>query len=233
MDPNRKLWNEQQKKLRQALESAALSETDRTELVELFLHQHAMLHDPAVSGGRGFSFEAQVWDGLSETGARLIPPGEEHSVAWAIWHLARIEDVTMNLLLVGRPQLLLEAGWLERMGVPFRDTGNAMGSAEIARLSTTIDLKALRAYRRAVGESTRRNVQELKPGMLNVKVDPARLEQARLEGAVTEAAVGLLEYWGGLTLAGLLLMPPTRHNFVHLTEAVNIKQKALVALAQV
>jgi hypothetical protein len=35
------------------------------------------------------------------------------------------------------------------------------------------------------------------------------------------------EYWGGLTLAGLLLMPPTRHNLIHLNECVKIKKKVL------
>ena len=47
------------------------------------------------------------------------------------------------------------------------------------------------------------------------------------EGAVVEGARGLLDYWGGLTIAGLLLMPPTRHNFVHLNEAWMLKGKAL------
>jgi hypothetical protein len=225
MDPNRKLWNEGHKKLRKILEGPALSEAEMAAAVELFLRQHAMLHDPVVSGSGVHSFEAEVWEGLSEAGARIIPRGEEHSVTWAIWHLARIEDVTMNLLLAGKPQLLLEAGWLERMGVPFRDTGNAMSTDEIAQMSAAIDVEALRAYRRAVGGRTRENVQELRPEALKMKVDPRRLEQVRQEGAVEEAASGLLAYWGNLTLAGLLLMPPTRHNFVHLNEALKIKGK--------
>jgi len=35
----------------------------------------------------------------------------------------------------------------------------------------------------------------------------------------------VIDYWSGLTLAGLLLMPPTRHNFIHLNEALRLKQK--------
>jgi hypothetical protein len=42
---------------------------------------------------------------------------------------------------------------------------------------------------------------------------------------VVEAAAGLLDYWGRRTIAGLLLMPATRHNIVHLNEAARIKQK--------
>jgi hypothetical protein len=35
----------------------------------------------------------------------------------------------------------------------------------------------------------------------------------------------LSDYWSKKTIAGLLLMPPTRHNFVHLNEAARIRQK--------
>jgi hypothetical protein len=51
------------------------------------------------------------------------------------------------------------------------------------------------------------------------------LEQVKAQGAVVPAAGWLLDYWAGLTLAGLLLMPPTRHNFVHLNEALRARQK--------
>jgi len=51
------------------------------------------------------------------------------------------------------------------------------------------------------------------------------VNEARAVGA---AADWLVACWGGLTLAGLLLMPPTRHNFVHLNEAVRIKARIMV-----
>ncbi len=35
----------------------------------------------------------------------------------------------------------------------------------------------------------------------------------------------LIDYWGNRTFAGLLLMPPTRHNMVHLNEAYRIKNR--------
>jgi hypothetical protein len=43
-----------------------------------------------------------------------------------------------------------------------------------------------------------------------------------------EAGRGVIGYWGGLTGAGLLLMPPTRHNLVHLNEMLKIKAKCHV-----
>jgi hypothetical protein len=45
------------------------------------------------------------------------------------------------------------------------------------------------------------------------------------ERAVLEAASDITDYWGKRTIAGLLLMPATRHNLVHLNEALRLKQK--------
>ena len=56
-------------------------------------------------------------------------------------------------------------------------------------------------------------------------IDPSNFRRLLAEGAVVQSANDLIKYWGGLTVAGLLLMPPTRHNFVHLNEAARIKHK--------
>ncbi len=225
MDPDRKAWNERQRELRQALSDPA----EHARALALFLAQHAAVHARDVSGLDGWCFEEQVWQGLDEAAARRIPPGEQHSIAWCFWHLARIEDVTMNLLLAGTPQVLEAGGWAARLGAGTCDTGNALPPEEIARLSERVDLRALRDYRRAVGERTRAAVRALEPGDLRRKVPPERLRRVPAEGATSEASRGLLDYWGGLTLAGLLLMPPTRHCFVHLNEASNLKKKVLRA----
>ena len=100
-----------------------------------------------------------------------------------------------------------------------------MSPAAIADLSATIDVDALLAYRLAVGRRTRNVVTRLTPADLKQKVEPARLQQIMDEGAVSAVSRGLLDYWGKRTIAGLLLMPPTRHNMVHLNEALKLRQK--------
>ena len=131
----------------------------------------------------------------------------------------------MNLLAAGRPQLFRRDGWQARLKIAAADTGNAGSPGDIARLSEEIDLEALKAYRLAVGRSTREIVQDLRPGQVKDRVDPTRLAQIMAEGALTPAAHEILEYWGGLTIAGLLLMPPTRHSFIHWNEALRVRQK--------
>ena len=221
MNPDRKSWNEKQQALRQALSHP----TDLQTTVTLFLDQHAMVHSAEMSNSGLWSFEDEVWQGLNETTVRCIPRGCEHSIAWLIWHIARIEDVTMNLLVAGDPQVLDQGPWQEQMKILARDTGNAMSNTDLVQLSAAIELQALKAYRKAVGRRTREVIENLALADLNQKVAPARLQRLLEEGAVLPAASGLLDYWGGLKISGLLLMPPTRHNFLHLNEALRIKQK--------
>jgi hypothetical protein len=221
MDADRKFWNEQQQLLQDALAHPA----DHLEAIDLFLRQHAMVHASVVGSSSGWSFDDEVWQDITPEAARRIPASGDHSIAWAIWHIARIEDVTMNLLVAGTPQLFHRDGWQVRLKIAACDTGNAMSPDGIAVLSAAIDLEALRAYRVAVGRQTREIVQALTPADLKRKVDPARIQRVKDEGAVVAAASEITDYWSKRTLAGLLLMPPTRHNFLHLNEALRIKQR--------
>jgi len=222
MEPNRKLWNEQHKRLRQALTKPE----DHPSAIELFLRQHAMVHDAEMSNSGLPSFADEVWAGTNEAIIRRVPPGCEHSIAWLAWHIARIEDMTMNVLLAGKPQIFHQDGWLAKMNTTIRHTGNVvMDHAGVTELSNRIDIDALKTYRIAVGRATREAVVSLQPEQSQQKVDPIRLQQLLDDGSVAPEASGLLEYWGNLTIAGLLLMPPTRHCLVHLNEAMKVKRK--------
>ena len=220
MDP-RKSLNKQQTELRRALSSSKQHE----QAIQLFLKHHAMLHSADVAQIETWSFEDHVLNDMTEEHIRRIPRNCEHSVAWCVWHLARIEDVAMNLLVAGAPQIMRQDDWLDRMGITARDTGNEMDAGGIANLSAAIDIAALRAYRLAVGRRTREIVKQLEAEALKRAVEPARLQQVMDEGAVVEAAAYITDYWGRRNIAGLLLMPATRHNIVHLNEALKLKQR--------
>jgi hypothetical protein len=133
----------------------------------------------------------------------------------------------MNVLAAGEPQVFLAEGWKKRIGFDSVETGNALDAGAIRQLSAVVDVDALREYRMAVGKRTRQIVQQLTPNILSQKVAQTRLDQVMAEGAVVASTHWLVEYWGKKTIAGLLLMPPTRHNFVHLNEAGRIRRKVM------
>jgi hypothetical protein len=222
MDPDRKHWNAQQKNLRRALTKS----DDPQVAIDLFLRQHAMVHRAEMSQMELHSFADEVWENASEAILRCVPPKFEHSVVWIIWHLARIEDMTMNGLLAGKPQIFHQNDWLTRLNITISHSGNTvMDDADVTELSQAIDIDELKAYRLAVGRSTQEAVKDFEPDDLKPKVDPARLQELLENGSVAEEASSLLDYWGNLTKAGLLLMPPTRHNFIHLNEALRVREK--------
>jgi hypothetical protein len=217
----RKMCLKQQTELRRVM----LDTSHFEQAMQLFLSQHAMLHSAKVAQGVPWSFEDDVFSDISEEQVRRIPRNCEHSIVWLIWHIARCEDITMNLLVAGNPQILNQDNWLGAMQATVCDTGNAMDEQGVARLSAAINIEALRAYRLAVGRRTREIVNQLQPEALTQKVDPTRLQRVTAEGAVVEAASGIVDYWGGRDIAGLLLMPATRHNLIHLNEALQLKRK--------
>ena len=184
-----------------------------------------MVHSSAVSASPTPTYADEALSGLSDAALRAIPPGCEHSIAWIYWHIARIEDVTMNMLLANREQVFTSGKWQAKLNIAVTDTGNLMPLDKVAQLGELIDIPALKDYRDTVGRRTRENVQALDPAQWKRKVDPARISRLVPKGAVAAHATGVLDYWGGLTYAGLLLMPPTRHNLIHLNEILRMKSK--------
>jgi hypothetical protein len=225
MESYRKLCLKRQTELRQIMARSG----QHDEAIRLFLSHHATLHSATMATKEAltetWSFEDEVLDDMTEEQIRRIPRNGEHSVAWIIWHIARCEDITMNLLVAGSPQVLNQDGWRDRTQTPICHTGNAMDEAGIACFSDSADIEALRAYRVAVGRRTREIVRRLGPEDLKRKVDPARLRRVWDEGAVVEAARGIVDYWGKRNVAGLLLMPASRHLIVHLNEALRLKRR--------
>ena len=222
MDIDRIDWNGKHKALRKALNQPDQLDTAK----QLFMDLHAPLHTSEVASSVETTLEDELWKGLTEAEFRCVPPGEEHSIAWCLWHLARIEDAAMNVVVADFPQVFSGEGWEERLHAPMRDTANNISPEGVQLLSEKVAFMELREYRSTVGKSTREVVSGLVSADIRRKAPAERLQRLLDEGAVLPKSQGVLDYWGGLTVAGLLLMPPTRHNLIHIREALSLKRKA-------
>ncbi len=223
MDINvlRKELNPRQNALREALTKPDLND----QAIPLFLTLHGILHSSEVAPEAPWSYEDLLLDGLPDEQFRIIPTGKEHSLAWIVWHLSRIEDLTMNLLVAERDQVFSKDDWQERMHSPIKHTGNGTGLDVTKALSAALFIPELRAYRHAVGRATREVVQALNPKDFDREMNPLQLRKIIDEGGVSQEGLGAVEYWGSRTVAGLLLMPPTRHTIIHWNEARRIINK--------
>ncbi|MEK4045233.1 DinB family protein [Paenibacillus sp. FSL H8-0048] len=217
-------WNRQHKMLSRIITNPKA----HTEAVAIILELHTALFASEESNGQQATYEDTLWDTLLESTARSYPvqtPGSRNSIVWHLWHSARIEDITMNILGADCEQVLYSGQYARRLEVPYVHSGNGMSEQDVAALSREVNLGALTEYRRAVARRTRSILSSLEPGQLGRKATPAQFERVREEKAVLDSEQWLMDYWGGKTFAGHVLMPATRHNFVHLNKAIQVKQK--------
>jgi hypothetical protein len=221
IDHYRKILYQQQTDLRTLLPAG-----DRfDEAIPLFFRQHAQLHTGAMADSGLWSLADAVLGDLSEALFRRIPHNSEHSILWCLWHIARIEDATMNILVAGGDQVFNHGDWGRKMGTRVTNTGNGMTVEEIEVLSKEVDIEALLDYRMTVGRRTRQIAEGLDADALIQPVSPERIQVLLGAGVLAENALGLADYWGNRDIAGLLLMPATRHNMSHLNESLKLRKR--------
>ena len=179
--------------------------------IDFFLTRYGDLHGGLVEGLLAKLPEAQL---------RTRPHPGVNTVAWLVWHSARIEDLALNRFLSDRGQVLDE-GWLERLAVARRDVGTGMTDAEVDGLSARIDLPALKGYWDAVGARTLEVVEILRGSDLEALVPGERVRDAvRADSAVAPGVEWLTEFWaGGRTRAWMLAQTALLHPYGHYYEA--------------
>ncbi len=104
---------------------------------------------------RGLAFaHAALRDARNGTDEQLhfVPPSGSHSIAWCLWHTARIEDLIINARVKGGT-VLWDATWAERIGLPFEGFGAGMSDADAQQIHIR-DMEAFGAYQEAVWAAT-------------------------------------------------------------------------------
>ncbi|WP_078551976.1 DinB family protein [Bacillus alkalicellulosilyticus] len=228
----RKTWSENHKRFREILTKPE----EHKEAIQLCLTLHSFLHSTSVSNSTEGTLADEIVSNLDEKTWRQYPvtmPNTRNSIAWHLWHITRIEDMTMNLLVADDQQVLHSSNWLEKMKISYTHSGNDMSEEEIAVLSSKIDFHSLLEYREEVGKGTQEIISSLRPEQWKMKVEKHKIKRLFEEKAVMERSTWLAEYWSKKDIAGLLLMPATRHIFLHLNKCERIKEKLHRNLKQI
>src|SRR5262245_37514593 len=184
---------------------------------DLFLEQHATMHSAAV-GGNKMSAAERTFAGLTDEQMRVRPREDLNSLAWLLWHIARGEDIFLNLVLTGRPQVL-DDGWRKRLGVHRPDLGTGMTSAEVTELTRQVDIAALREYRDAVGRRPREVVGSFKPQDWQGLTTPEAVQRAATEGAFGVRTEMMVKAFTGRPRAMILSGVCLFHSAGHMGEA--------------
>ena len=214
-------YNLQIDKLRKSIKSVKAFDS----AIELTLEIHAITHTSNVSYSSIPTFCDNLPDGLANKDYSVMPTEKDETIAWHLWHIARIEDMVCNLLIAEQSQIFNDE-WMTRLGVAAKDTGNAMTDRQIIDFSEQVNKQELINYRNAVGCQTRKILKSLTSNDLKRKPRAKYLARLVSEGSLVESkdSIWLKDFWGKHTVAGLILLPITRHHMMHLPDSIIIKQ---------
>jgi len=216
-----KIWGDKQKNLRVFL----LDQKTFIKGKNLLLEMHSLLHEKKVYHTNIETFYDNLWDNLKEGTCKIIS-NKETSILWNIWHISRIEDFISNIL-IGNKETVFNKEIQIKLNIKIKDSGNAMTYSDIELFNKNIDIKALKEYRVMVGKSTKKIIESLEYNDMKIKVTKEQLEKIKQNSGVVNApeSLGLLDFWGKKDIYGLIMMPITKHQTIHINDCFAIKKK--------
>lgn len=166
---------------------------------------------------------AGFWQVATPDQMRQRPHPRLNSIAWNLWHIARVEDAGINRFVMHQPQVLDSADWMTQMNLPWRHHGGAMTLTEVDELNTTIDLAGLQRYMQAVHNRTRTIVATIDQTTLSQSLDPAFVRQVVVnEGLGLRNHDDLAANYASWDKGKCLLTFGLTHPFQHLGEMETI-----------
>ncbi|MGB3476596.1 MAG: mycothiol transferase [Mycobacterium sp.] len=95
----------------------------------------------------------ELTDGLTDEVADYRPTPQANSIAWLLWHSARVQDIQVAQV-AGVEQAWTRDGWVDRFGLdlPRDDSGYGHSPADVAKVRAPAPLLA--GYYRGVHELT-------------------------------------------------------------------------------
>jgi hypothetical protein len=145
----------------------------------------------------------ELADGLTDDVATHRPTPQANSIAWLIWHSARVQDVQVCDI-AKTEAVWTREGWVDRFGLdlPRDDTGYGHSPDDVAKISAPVELLA--GYYHAVHEMTLEFVKTLGDAELQRVIDrrwnPPVTASARLVSIVDDCAqhLGQAAYLRGI-----------------------------------
>ena len=142
---------------------------------------------------------------------------KNENIIWNLWHIMRIEDLIVNILICEKESILNEK-LKNELNISITDTGNSLTKEEIKKFAKNINIKKLKYYSDKISKNNINLIKRLKAEDIKRKINKINLEKIINGCGVTKDNLWLIDYWGKKDIAGLLLMPLSRHIIVHLNQ---------------
>ena len=147
-----------------------------------------------------------VTDGLTDEVSSYRPTAEANSIAWLIWHSARVQDAQLCDI-AGIEQVWFRDGWVDRFALDLPRDAHGYGHTpeDVAKVRAPAELLA--GYYRAVHKVTLEFVASVTPEELEKVIDrrwnPPVTASARLVSIIDDCAqhLGQAAYVRGIATA--------------------------------
>lgn len=149
------------------------------------------------------------------------------TIAYSLYHIFRIEDITANSLIKKDMQIFFANDYQRKMNSPIITTGNELAGREIAEFYQKLDIDELYNYIADVDAATTELLKSLSHSDMKTKMTETDRENLIKLKTVSadEKAVWLIDYWCGKDVGGLVKMPLSRHWIMHVEACLRIKNK--------
>lgn len=107
---------------------------------------------------------------LSEDQLAWRPDADANSIAWLVWHLARVQDAQLADV-AGAEQVWTAGGWVERFGLPFQAGASGYGQCRDEVGAVRVSAELLTGYLEAVQQRTHAHLETLTDEDLDRVVD--------------------------------------------------------------
>jgi len=153
-----------------------------------------------------------------------IPLRTDKTIAYYLYHLLRIEDMTSNTLIKGTTQIFFADGFDKKLNSPIITTGNELHRDELVEFSKTLNIDELKKYAHTVIKNTNKIISEMDFAKSKTKIsEEKKASLINLRTVSTAETAGwLVGYWCNKTYTGLFLMPHSRHHMLHLNGCLRI-----------
>lgn len=151
------------------------------------------------------------------------------TIAYSLYHIFRIEDITANSLIKKEPQIFFSENYQQKMNSTIITTGNELVGQEIADFSQKLNIDGLYRYINDINDSTSKLLRSLTyPDMKTKMTESDKAALIKLKTvSEDENAIWLIDYWCSKDIRGLIQMPLSRHWIMHIEACLRIKNKLL------
>src|SRR5215207_8806052 len=154
----------------------------------------------------------QAGDGLTPEQLNFVPDGESHSIAWVMWHAARVEDLIVQQMIQAQPAIWDAGDWAARLGLPAKGFGTGQTTEQAKAIQIT-DVAAFGGYADAVAEATRDYVSGLSDADLDREVQVGQRTESVGQCITLHLVTHLNGHRGEVNLLrGMMGLPPVLPN---------------------